>query len=70
MWCQSVNNGPDERLQVRHVRSKPLADKFQEWMLLQRLQVNQKRDAGVARCGMYRFYRGFAQALGGSPARQ
>ena len=31
--------GADERLQVRQARSKPLADKFHAWMLLQRRQV-------------------------------
>ena len=30
---------PDERLQVRQARSKPLADKFHAWMLLQRRQI-------------------------------
>ena len=30
---------PDERLKIRQARSKPLADKFHEWMLLQRRQV-------------------------------
>ncbi len=30
---------PDERLKVRQARSKPLADKFHAWMLLQRRQV-------------------------------
>ena len=30
---------PDERLQVRQARSKPLADKFHAWMQLQRRQV-------------------------------
>jgi len=31
--------GADERLQIRQARSKPLADKFHAWMLLQRRQV-------------------------------
>ena len=30
---------PDERLNIRQARSKPLADKFHAWMLLQRQQV-------------------------------
>jgi hypothetical protein len=30
---------PDERLKIRQTRSKPLADKFHEWMLLQRRQI-------------------------------
>jgi transposase len=30
---------PDERLKIRQTRSKPLADKFHEWMLLQRQQI-------------------------------
>jgi len=30
---------PDERLRARQTRSKPLADKFHAWMLLQRRQV-------------------------------
>jgi hypothetical protein len=31
--------GPDERLKIRQTRSKPLADKLHEWMLLQRRQI-------------------------------
>lgn len=30
---------PDERLAIRQARSKPLADKFHEWMLLRRQQI-------------------------------
>ncbi len=30
---------PDERLKIRQARSKPLADAFKEWMLLQRQQI-------------------------------
>ena len=30
---------PDERLQIRQAKSKPLADAFKEWMLLQRQKI-------------------------------
>ena len=30
---------PDERLQMRQAKSKPLADAFHQWMLLQRQRI-------------------------------
>ena len=38
---------PDERLQMRQAKSKPLADAFHQWMLLQRQRITD--DAATAK---------------------